>query len=81
MLPIACMLASAYGVVGLHELSKTFYKFINLMFLDKIEAPYFIEFFYSRFTDTGKSIIEETSWLIIELVNNLLAMCNSCGSE
>ena len=50
--------------------SKPFYKFGNLVFLNKIDTPYLVEFFKSRFADTGKSISDEASHLIVELVDN-----------
>lgn len=50
--------------------SKPFYKFGTLMFLDKIETPYLVEFFMKRFADTGKSICNEASLLIATLVDN-----------
>ncbi len=50
--------------------SKPFYKFGNLMFLNKIETPCLVEFFKSRFADTGKSIDDEASHLIAKLVDN-----------
>ena len=50
--------------------SKPFYKFGNLMFLNKIETPCLVEFFKSRFADTGKSIDNEASHLIAKLVDN-----------
>lgn len=50
--------------------SMPFYKFGNLMFLNKIDTPYLVEFFNSRFSDTGKSISDEASHLIVELVEN-----------
>lgn len=50
--------------------SKPFYKFGNLIFLNKIDTPYLVEFFNSRFTDTGKSINEDAANLIVELVDN-----------
>ena len=50
--------------------SKPFYKFGNIMFLNKIDTPYLVEFFNSRFADTGKSITDEASLLIAELVDN-----------
>ncbi len=50
--------------------SKPFYKFGDLMFLNKIATPYLVEFFKSRFSDTGKSINEDASHLIVELVDN-----------
>lgn len=50
--------------------SKPFYKFGNLIFLDKIETEYLVAFFNSRFADTGKSITNEASRLIAALVDN-----------
>lgn len=50
--------------------SKPFYKFGDLMFLNKIATSYLVEFFKSRFSDTGKSINEDASHLIVELVDN-----------
>lgn len=50
--------------------SKPFYKFGNLMFLNKIDTSYLVEFFNSRFADTGKSINEDAANLIVELVDN-----------
>ena len=50
--------------------SKPFYKFGNLMFLDKIGTQYLMEFISRRFADTGKSIADEASRLIVELVDN-----------
>lgn len=50
--------------------SKPFYKFGDLIFLNKIETPYLIEFFNKRFADTGKTITQEASLLITELVDN-----------
>lgn len=50
--------------------SKPFYKFGNLMFLDKIGTQYLMEFISRRFADTGKEIADEASRLIVELVDN-----------
>lgn len=50
--------------------AKPFYKFGNLMFLNKIATSCLMEFFKSRFADTGKSINDEASQLIAELVDN-----------
>ena len=50
--------------------SKPFYKFGNLMFLNKIDTPYLVEFFNSRFADTSKSINENAANLIVKLVDN-----------
>ena len=52
------------------DTSKPFYKFGNLMFLNKIETSYLVDFFSSRFADTGKSITDEASNLIVKLVDN-----------
>jgi hypothetical protein len=40
------------------------------MFLDKIDTPCLVEFFNSRFEDTGKSINDDAAHLIAELVDN-----------
>ncbi len=50
--------------------SKPFYKFGDLMFLNKIETPYLVEFFKTRFADTGKSICDEAANLIAILSDN-----------
>ena len=50
--------------------SKPFYKFGNLMFLNKIETPCLVAFFNARFSDTGKTINEDAANLIVELVDN-----------
>ena len=50
--------------------SKPFYKFGNLIFLNKIDTPYLVEFFNSRFADTGKSINEDAANLIVKFVDN-----------
>lgn len=50
--------------------SKPFYKFGNLIFLNKIETPYLVEFFFKRFYDTGKRINEDAAHLIVKLVDN-----------
>ena len=50
--------------------SKPFYKFGNLMFLNKIDTPYLVEFFNNRYADTGKSINEDAANLIVKLVDN-----------
>ena len=52
------------------DTSKPFYKFGNLMFLNKIETSYLVDFFSSRFAATGKSITDEASNLIVKLVDN-----------
>ena len=50
--------------------SKPFYKFGNLMCLNKNDTPYLVAFFNSRFADTGKSINADAANLIAELVDN-----------
>jgi len=50
--------------------SKPFYKFGNLMFLNKIDTPCLVKFFKNRFADTGKNIDDEASHLIAKLVDN-----------
>lgn len=50
--------------------SKPFYKFGNLIFLNKIDTPYLVDFFNSRFADTGKAINEDAANLIAKLVDN-----------
>lgn len=50
--------------------SKPFYKFGNLIFLNKIETSHLMEFFQSRFADTNKRITEEASTLIAALTDN-----------
>ena len=50
--------------------SKPFYKFGNLIFLNKIETSHLVEFFQSRFADTNKRITEEASALIAALTDN-----------
>ena len=50
--------------------SKPFYKFGNLMFLNKIDTPCLVDFFNSRFSDTGKTINEDAANLIVNLVDN-----------
>ena len=50
--------------------SKPFYKFGNLIFLNKIETEYLVEFFSNRFADTGKSITSAAGQLIATLVDN-----------
>ena len=50
--------------------SKPFYKFGNLMFLNKIDTPCLVEFFNTRFSETGKTITEDASNLIVKLVDN-----------
>lgn len=50
--------------------SKPFYKFGNLMFLDKIDTHCLVEFFQRRFADTNKRINEDAANLIVQLVEN-----------
>lgn len=50
--------------------SQPFYKFGNLILLNKIETSHWVEFFQSRFADTGKRITEEASTLIAALTDN-----------
>jgi hypothetical protein len=50
--------------------SKPFYKFGNLMFLNKIDSIHLIAFFKSRFEETGKSITNEAAQLIATLADN-----------
>lgn len=49
--------------------SKPFYKFGNLMFLNKIPADCLIDFFVERFEETGKQISVEAATLITELID------------
>lgn len=50
--------------------SKPFYKFGNLMFLDKIDTHCLVEFFQRRFADTNKRINDDAANLIVQLVEN-----------
>ena len=50
--------------------SKPFYKFGNLIFLNKIDTSCLMAFFKRRFADTGKSITDEASHLIAVLTDN-----------
>ena len=50
--------------------SKPFYKFGNLMFLNKIDTHCLVEFFQRRFADTNKRINEDAANLIVQLVEN-----------
>ncbi len=50
--------------------SMPFYKFGDLIFLDKIATPHLVKFFQNRFNDTGKLIDEVASRLIAELSDN-----------
>ena len=50
--------------------SKPFYKFGNLMFLNKIETRFYVDFFKSRYQSTGKDITDEAALMIVRLVDN-----------
>lgn len=50
--------------------SMPFYKFGDLMFLDKIKEVELYEFFMRRFKETGKSITEKAAMTIARLVDN-----------
>ena len=50
--------------------SKPFYKFGNLMFLDKIDTHCLVGFFQRRFADTNKRINDDAANLIVQLVEN-----------
>lgn len=50
--------------------SKPFYKFGNLMFLNKIETEFLVDFFKKRFVETGKDITAEACNLIVKLTDN-----------
>ena len=50
--------------------SRPFYKFGNLMFLNKIETPYLVSFFKERFVDTKKDITDEACYMIVNLTDN-----------
>ncbi len=50
--------------------SMPFYKFGDLMFLEKIATPYLVEFFTKRFADTSKAISGDAAELIARLADN-----------
>ena len=50
--------------------SKPFYKFGNIMFLNKISAPCLVEFFKNRFAETDKEITDDACHMIATLVDN-----------
>lgn len=50
--------------------SKPFYKFGNLIFLNKIDSEHLISFFSERFSSTGKTITPKAALLIADLVDN-----------
>ena len=53
-----------------NDSSKPFYRFGDMLFLDKIPREYWIPFFVKRFKDTGKEINESNANLIAELVED-----------
>ena len=50
--------------------TRPFYKFGDLMFLQKIATDFLVEFFRRRFTETGKQIADDAALLIARLVDN-----------
>lgn len=50
--------------------SKPFYKFGDVVFLNKIETPYWIDFIKSRFAETGKIIDDPTCSLLVAFADN-----------
>ena len=50
--------------------SKPFYKFGDLLFLNKIDSLYLVKFFKERFEDTGKTIDDDAAQLISTLTDN-----------
>lgn len=50
--------------------SKPFYKFGDIIFLNKIETPYLIDFIKERFVATGKEIDNAACQTIVELADN-----------
>lgn len=52
------------------NLSMPFYKFGDLLFLEKIDTPSWISFITGRFSATGKSIAKEQVVLIVQLADN-----------
>lgn len=59
------MMTTVFG-----DKSMPFYKFGNLMFLQKIETKYWIEYIQERFAKTGKTISQPQSSLIVALAGN-----------
>lgn len=53
-----------------NDSSKPFYRFGDLIFLDKIPREYWIPFLIKRFKDTGKELDKEGANLIAELVDD-----------
>lgn len=49
--------------------SKPFYKFGNIMSLNKIDSKYLVAFINERFADTGRQITHSASELIVELTD------------
>ena len=52
------------------DYSMPFYKFGDMMFLDKIKTPEWVDFISRRFKETGKNIDEDTCKEIISLTDN-----------
>lgn len=52
------------------DTSKPFYKFGDLLFLQKIDTDYLVAFFEQRFAETGKTIDPEAAHRIAALVDN-----------
>ena len=50
--------------------SKPFYKFGDLIFLNKIETPYLVDFIKERFVSTGKDIDDAACRSIVTLADN-----------
>jgi hypothetical protein len=50
--------------------SMPFYKFGDLIFLEKIDTPSWIEFISDRFTATGKTISKNLAEMIVKLTDN-----------
>lgn len=50
--------------------SKPFYKFGDLIFLNKIETPYLVDFIKERFVSTGKDIDDAACRSIVALTDN-----------
>lgn len=50
--------------------SMPFYKFGEILFLEKISADYWIDFITSRFADTGKTISEKQAGYMAALMDN-----------
>ena len=50
--------------------SMPFYKFGDIVFLDKIDTPHFVAFIKARFESTGKKITDDACRLIVSLADN-----------